>query len=118
MYNDWNQTANELSKLFQEVRKGHPEVGKGFSSLAQAATADGALSAKDKELMAIAIAIATHCEGCIAFHTKAAAKQGASREEVIETIGLCIYMGGGPSLAYGAQVLEAFDQFSAGQQGA
>jgi len=112
MYNDWNETANELSKLFQEFRKAHPEVAKGFSSLAQAASADGALAAKDKELMAVAIGIATHCEGCIAFHTKAAAKQGATREEIVETIGLCIYMGGGPSFAYGAQALEAFDQFS------
>ena len=118
MYNDWSDTASELSKLFQEVRKGHPEVAKGFSSLAQAATAEGAMTAKDKELMAIAIAITTHCEGCIAFHTRAAAKQGATRDEIIETVGLCIYMGGGPAFAYGAQALEAFDQFSGGAESA
>lgn len=110
MYKDWKTITTELSTLFQEVRSGVPEVAKGFSSLAKAATAQGALSSKDKELMALAIGIAVHCEGCIGFHAKAAARYGATRQEVMETIGISVYMGGGPSFTYGAQALEAFDQ--------
>ncbi len=112
MYKDWSQTADELSALFKEVRKGQPDVAKGFSAIAQAATAEGELTPKTKELIAVAISIATRCDGCIAFHTKAAVKHGATRDELLEVIGMSIYMGGGPSLTYGAQALEAFDQFS------
>ncbi len=61
----------------------------------------------------MAIAIATRCDGCVAFHAEAALKQGASRAEVLETVGMAIYMGAGPSVMYAAQALAAFGQFSA-----
>ncbi len=112
MHKDWPKTARELSSLMQDFGKGHPEVAKGFKQLSDAAEKDGALSAKDKELMALAIGVAIRCEGCIAFHAKAAAKYGATRDEVLETLGVCLYMGGGPSFVYGSQALEAFDSFA------
>ncbi|MCG5497678.1 carboxymuconolactone decarboxylase family protein [Ectothiorhodospira variabilis] len=112
MPKDWNQTAKQLGGLMQEMGSGIPEVAKAFGAMDKAACHEGAVSAKHKELMALAIGIALRCEGCIAFHTKAAIKHGATREEVMETIGLSIYMGGGPSYVYGAQALEAFDQMS------
>ena len=67
---------------------------------------------KTKELIALAIGIAGRCDGCIGFHTKAAIQQGATRQEVLETIDVAVYMGGGPSYVYGAQALEAFDQLA------
>ena len=113
MHKDWKKTTQDLSALMQEVRKGVPEVAKGFTQMAKGANVDGALSHKHKELMALAIGISTRCEGCIAFHAKAAAELGASRDEIMETIGVGIYMGGGPSLTTGAQALEAYDTFAA-----
>lgn len=86
---------------------------KNFSAMAAAATDSGALDTKTKELLAIAISVAIRCDGCIAFHTKAALQNGATRDEIMETIGLAIYMGAGPSLIYAAQAVEAFDQFAA-----
>ena len=112
MYKDWNKTVNELTGLMQTFGKGNPEVAKGFSQLAKAAEKDGAMSAKQKELMSLAIGVAIQCDGCIAFHAKAAAGYGATRDEVLETIGVCLYMGGGPAFVYGAQALEAFDTFA------
>ncbi len=112
MYKDWPKTAEALSGIMQEVREGHPNVAQAFGQLAKAAEKDGALTPKAKELMALAIGIAIRCDGCIAFHAKAAAELGATREEVLETVGVCLYMGGGPSFVYGAQAVEAFDSFS------
>ncbi len=112
MYKDWDRMAKDLSGIMAEVRKGAPEAAKGFAQLAVAATATGALDVKTKELMALAIGIAVRCDGCIAFHVKAAVKHDAKREEVLETIAMAMYMGGGPSFIYGAQALEAFDQFA------
>lgn len=112
MHKDWTAMTVELSRAIREVRVGAPGVMKGFSALAQAAGQSGALDAKTKELMAMAIAVATRCDGCIAFHAESAAKLGASREEIMETMGMAIYMGAGPSLMYAAQAVEAFDQFA------
>ena len=84
---------------------------KAFAALSGAATTPHALDTKTKELMALAIGIAVHCDGCIAYHTKMAHQHGATREEVSETVALAIYMGGGPAAVYGADALRAFDQF-------
>lgn len=114
MHKDWNTLTQSLSKAMAETRKGIPDVAQGFAALAKAATAGGALDPKTKELVAVAISIAVRCDGCIGFHTKAAASRGATRQEILETIGMAMYMGGGPSFVFGAQALEAFDQFTAG----
>lgn len=111
MHKDWTELTKTLSEAMAETRKGVPEVGKAFSALAAAATAPGALDRKTKELIALAIGVAIRCDGCIGFHAKAAQMQGASRPEVLVVVAVAIYMGGGPSQVYGAQALEAFDQF-------
>lgn len=113
MHKNWPQMATELSGALREVRGGAPEVMKAFSGIAQAALKGGALDTKTKELIALGIAVAIRCDGCIAFHAEAAVKQGATREEVMETMGMAIYMGAGPSVMYAAQAVEAFDQFTA-----
>jgi AhpD family alkylhydroperoxidase len=118
MHKDWPEMANELNGIIKDVRLGTPEVMKAFSAMAQAATAGGAIDAKTKELIAIAIAVAIRCDGCVAFHAKAAVKLGATREEIMEAMGMALYMGAGPSLMYAAQAVEAFDQFSAAAAGA
>ena len=110
MHKDWKELTGTLSGAMGEVRKGIPDVAKAFGALSTAATADGALDKKTKELVALAISIAVRCDGCIGFHTKAAKQAGATRAEVLETIGISIYVGGGPSFVYGAQALESYDQ--------
>jgi AhpD family alkylhydroperoxidase len=84
-----------------------------FSQLHKAAIADGALSGKIKELIALAIAVSAHCEGCIAFHTHNALKAGATRPEILESLGVAVLMGGGPSAMYACEALEALEQFQA-----
>ena len=113
MHKNWPAMAEELTSAIKEVRLGAPDVTKAFSAMAQAATAGGALDTKTKELIALAISVAIRCDGCVAFHSKAAVKHGATREEVMETMGMALYMGAGPSLMYAAQAVEAFDQFAA-----
>ena len=113
MFKDWPTMAADLTGDIRSLRAGAPEVMKGFSALAQAALKADALDTKTKELIALAISVATRCDGCIAFHAEAAMKQGATRAEVLESMGMAVYMGAGPSVMYATQALEAFDQFSA-----
>ena len=112
MHKDWTAGNQTLSQSIQAYRKASPDLAKAFSALAEAATMEGALSPKTKELIALAIGIAGRCDGCIGFHTAAAIRHGARREEILETIDVAVYMGGGPSYVYGAQALEAFDQLA------
>lgn len=116
MHKDWPQITRELSGAIKQVRLSSPEVMKAFSAMAAAATAPGTLDPRTKELIALGIAVAIRCDGCIGFHAEAAVKQGATREELMETMGMALYMGAGPSLMYAAQAVEAFDQFAARQQ--
>jgi len=101
----------ELVQLMKKMGKEISEQMTGFSKLHKAAIAEGALSTSTKELIALGIAISVRCDGCIAFHVNDAIKAGCSREEIMETIGVAILMGGGPSVVYGCEAMEALNQF-------
>ena len=94
-------------------RKAQPEAMQGFGQLARAAMAEGAVSAKNKELIALAIGITQHCSGCIGFHVKALIKLECTRAELEEMLSVCVYMGGGPALMYAAEALKAWDSMAA-----
>lgn len=96
-----------LGQLGQEL----PGPLTGFARLHKKSVEDGALSRKTKELMALAISVAVRCEGCIAYHTHDAIAAGASRQELLETIGVAIMMGGGPAAMVAAHALDAIEQF-------
>ena len=96
--------------------KEKPDVMAGFMQLHKAGSSDGALSSKVKELIALAIGITVRCDGCIAFHVHDSLKAGATHEEIVDAIGVAILMGGGPSVVYGAQALEALIQFEVKQE--
>ncbi|MGJ0508088.1 MAG: carboxymuconolactone decarboxylase family protein [Methylocystis sp.] len=113
MTNDWPELVRALNADIRNLRVGTPEVMKAFSGMASSAGAPGALDAKTKELIALAVSVAVRCDDCIAFHAKAAAARGATREEVMETLGMAIYMGAGPSVMYASHALAAFTQFDA-----
>jgi AhpD family alkylhydroperoxidase len=83
----------------------------GFARLHKKAIEEGALNSKVKEMMALAIGIVVGCEGCIAYHVHDAVAAGATRQELLETIGVGILMGGGPGSIYAAHALEAIEQF-------
>lgn len=112
MNTDWGSFLKGLSPGLRELRDGQPEVMSGFSAVAKAALNPGPLEAKTKELIALGISVAIRCDDCIGFHAKAALDKGATREEVMETLGMAIYMGAGPSVMYAAHAVTAFDQLS------
>ena len=112
MSDKFTRITKDISTQLAKMRKEMPEVMTGFSMLSQAATKEGTLDKKTKELIAMALAVANHCPGCIGFHSQALVKLKTSREELLEMLSMAIYMGGGPSLMYAAEALEAFEEFS------
>jgi AhpD family alkylhydroperoxidase len=112
---NYKDLTQAVSARLGQLRNSTPEVMKAFGDLGRAATAPGALDAKTKELIALALSVAVRCDPCIGFHAKALVKLGATRQEVDETLGVVTYMGGGPSLMYAASAVAAFDEFSGSQ---
>lgn len=101
----------QLQALIGRLRNEIPDTMAGFGALHKGATKAGAVDTKTKELIALGIAVAVRCDGCIAFHVHDALEAGASREEIMEAVGVAVLMGGGPALMYGAEALAALDQF-------
>ena len=102
----------ELSEPTASLREALPDVWAGFGQLHQSAVRDGALPARVKELMALAIAVVKECDGCIAYHAKAAARRGATPEEVAEALGVALLMGGGPVSVYAPRAWSAYREFA------
>ncbi|MEO9517156.1 MAG: carboxymuconolactone decarboxylase family protein [Paracoccaceae bacterium] len=109
---DWDAFMETTVADITTMSKEMPETVKGFNLMGAAAKKSGALDEKTKEIMALGIAIATRCDSCIGFHVKSLVRLGITREELCEALAMATYMGGGPSYAYSAKALKAFDQFS------
>jgi AhpD family alkylhydroperoxidase len=112
MTKSYTDITAEINRGILKLRQGAPDAMAGFSAMARGALKAGALSEVNKELIALAIGVAGHCDGCIGFHAKSLVRLGAKREELMEALAVAVYMGGGPSLMYAAEAMHAYDEFA------
>ena len=110
---NYPQNLKDIKRIMGQMGKEIPETIQAFGKLHHASSSPGALDAKTKELLALAIAVNVRCDGCIAFHVHDALEAGVSREEFMEALGVAVMMGGGPSMMYAVEAIEAYDQFTA-----
>ncbi|WP_202984487.1 carboxymuconolactone decarboxylase family protein [Thiomicrorhabdus xiamenensis] len=108
---DFPAHLKELNTWMEKLGAATPKVMQGFGALHAASLKSGALDTKTKELIALGIAITVRCDGCISFHVHDAMQAGASEKEVAETVAVAILMGGGPSVVYGIEAMQAFSQY-------
>ncbi len=106
---DHTGLIHDINASLAPFRKAQPDAMAGFGQLARSSMTDGAINAKNKELIALAIGITQRCSGCIGFHVKALHKLGCSRAELEEMLAVCVYMGGGPALMYAAEAIKAWE---------
>ncbi len=111
MSHNYTELTTAINEKLAQIRQTKPESMKGFSQMAQNALKNDALSYKQKELMAMSIAIAMRCQGCLGFHAKALVKAGCTRAEFMEMLQVAMYMGGGPSVMTAAEALMAYEEF-------
>ena len=116
MSKNYRDITRSVSTSLAKFRADIPDVMKGFNALAQASTRDGALSQKTKELIALSLGVAGHCDACIGFHMKTLITLGVTRAEIEEALGVTVYMGGGPSLMYAADALTAYEELSTARE--
>jgi len=105
---NWNEYRTQIGAAVAEIGKISPETVRGYVQLSDAGTKTGHLDAKTRELIALAVAVTRQCDGCITVHTDAAVKHGATREEIMEALGVAIAMNAGAALVYSARVMDAY----------
>lgn len=111
------EVIDDLKEPTRSLRDMAPEAWAGFGQLHKEAVADGALPARIKELMALVVAVVKQCDGCIAYHAKAAARRGATPEEVAEALSVALLMDGGTASVYGPRAWEAYRELAAPHHG-
>jgi AhpD family alkylhydroperoxidase len=111
---DWLQYRKELLGRIGEIGKLSPDTLKGYQTLSAAGEKTGHLDAKTRELISLAVAVTTRCDGCITVHVGEALKHGASREEIAEALGVAVAMNAGAALVYSARAMDAVNAHSAG----
>ena len=104
---DWNAYRSQVSGRIGEFAELSPDVVAGMRKIGGSASKTGHLEPKVHELIALAVAVTTRCDGCIASHTKAAVEYGASREEIAEALGVAVALNAGAAAVYSARVLDA-----------
>jgi AhpD family alkylhydroperoxidase len=109
MMMDWNVYQKQVLTTVGELAKLSPDTVRGYSILSEAGTKTGHLDPKTRELISLAVAVTTRCDGCITIHTDTAYKLGATREEISEALGVAVAMNAGAALVYSTRVLDAYD---------
>jgi len=105
---DWNEYQKQLLATIGQLAAVSPDTVRGYRMLGGAGGKTGKLDAKTHELIALAVAVSLRCDGCITTHTSAAIKAGASKEEIVEALGVAIAVNAGAALVYSSRVLDAF----------
>lgn len=108
---EWKDTLNLLRKNGSNLAQANPPVIKAFAALNESLGKSQHLDEKTRELIALAVAVTTRCEGCLAAHAAAARKAGATKEEVAEALGTAIALNAGAAYVYSTKALSAFDEF-------
>jgi AhpD family alkylhydroperoxidase len=112
MMQDWNAYRDALMERVGDYAKQSPDVVRGLVAIDTAGAKTGHLSPRMHELIALAVAVTTRCDGCIAVHTKKAVENGATLEEISEALGVAIALNAGAALTYSARVIEAHAQLA------
>jgi|SRR5579862_314910 len=105
---DWNEYRSQLQTTIGELARTSPDVLRGYRMLSDAGNKTGKLDPKLRELIALAVAVTLRCDGCITTHVAAALKHGATKEELVEALGVAITVNAGAALVYSARTLDAF----------
>jgi AhpD family alkylhydroperoxidase len=106
---DWNEYHKQIGAQLSQFMKLTPDSVRGYQTLSAANAKDSKLGPKVRELISLAVAVTTHCDGCITIHTDNALKAGATREEIAEALGVAMAMNAGATLIYSLRTLDAVD---------
>ncbi len=110
---DWLDYRRQLTARIGQFAKLTPGTVQGYQALSKAGAATGHLDAKTRELIALAVSVTTRCDGCITVHAAEAVKQGATKDEIAEALGVAVALNAGAAMVYSARTLDAVEAYTA-----
>lgn len=110
MATDWSEVLKDVRKSTPLLKQANGDMMSAFEAVRQASHSEDVLDAKTRELIAIAVSVSRHCEGCIASHVQKAKQAGATREEIGASIGVAIAIAAGSAYVYSLKALDAYEQ--------
>ena len=110
---DWKGYKQEVMSRIGELKELSPDTVGGYLTASGAGAKTGHLDEKTRQLISLAVAVTTRCDGCIAVHSAEAVKQGATKEEIAEALGVAVAMNAGAALVYSARALDAVSAMKA-----
>jgi AhpD family alkylhydroperoxidase len=108
---DWNEYRGQLTAGVKAIGQLSPETIRGYVELSSAGQKANLLGPKMRELIALAVAVTSRCDGCIAVHSEAAIRAGASEDEIAEALGVAIAVNAGAALVYSTRVMDAIKAY-------
>jgi len=106
---DWNAYRDQISAAVKEMAAVNPDIVKAYAGFHHANAKSTRIDAKTRELIALAVSVTLRCDGCINAHTDAAIKAGATKEDVVDALGVAIMVNAGAAMVYSARTIDAFD---------
>lgn len=106
---DWNAYRDQINTAVRQISAAHPDLVRAYAGLSHANAKSTHIDAKTRELIALGVAVSLRCDGCINAHTDAALKAGASKEEIVDALGVAIMVNAGAAMVYSARTIDAFE---------
>ena len=100
---------SEVGPRMEKMKKDAPAMVTGFGTLFSKVMTDGAISLREKELIALSIAVAVNCHPCIMAHTKKCLETGSTKSQILEAVSVAVVMGGGPAYMHVMEVIDALE---------
>jgi AhpD family alkylhydroperoxidase len=112
MIRDWKEYRSAINGAIGEIRAANPDLVKAYAAFHHANSASKHLDAKTRELIALAVAVTLRCDGCINAHTEAAVHAGASKDEIVDALGVAVMVNAGATMVYSGHVVDAFHTYA------
>ena len=111
MIRDWKAYKAQISNALREMSASNPDIVRAYSAFHHASAQSKHLDAKTRELIALAVAVTLRCDGCVNAHSEAAVKVGASKDEIVDALGVAVMVNAGATMVYSAHTIDAFDTY-------
>jgi AhpD family alkylhydroperoxidase len=112
MIRDWKAYKGQIAGAVKEIGTSNPELVKAYAAFHHANSASKHLDGKTRELIALAVAATLRCDGCINVHSEAAVRHGASKDEIVDALGVAVMVNAGATMVYSAHTIDALNTYA------
>ena len=111
MIRDWKEYKGQVTAAIREISASNRDLVKAYAEFHHANSQSKHLDAKTRELIALAVAVTLRCDGCVNAYSESAVKAGASKDEIVDALGVAVMVNAGATMVYSAHTIDAFNAY-------